>query len=117
MLEQKAKELGRLIGQSTEYQSLRRANEALNSDSQAVALLRRMEELRMSAQRMIERGETPTPEMEKELDDLLAQVQVSPVYQRAVAAQENFDKMMLQVNSWIADGIKSGVVSPIITLG
>jgi cell fate (sporulation/competence/biofilm development) regulator YlbF (YheA/YmcA/DUF963 family) len=117
MLEQKAKELGRLIGQSTEYQSLRRSNEALNSDSQAVALLRRMEELRMSAQRMIERGETPTPEMEKELDDLLAQVQVSPVYQRAVAAQENFDKMMLRVNSWIADGIKSGVGSPIITLG
>jgi cell fate (sporulation/competence/biofilm development) regulator YlbF (YheA/YmcA/DUF963 family) len=117
MLDQKGRELGRLIGQSTEYQSLRRANEGLNSDREAVALLRRMEGLRVSAQRMIERGEEPTAEMEKELDDLLAKVQVSPVYQHAVVAQENFDKLMLQVNAWIAEGIKSGAASPIITLG
>jgi cell fate (sporulation/competence/biofilm development) regulator YlbF (YheA/YmcA/DUF963 family) len=117
MLDQKGRELGRLIGQSAEYQTLKRANEGLNNDSDAVTLLRRMEELRVSAQRMIERGDSPTPQMEQELDDLLSKVQVSPAYQRAVSAQENFDKLMLQVNTWIAEGIKSGAASPIITLG
>ncbi len=117
MVDQKARELGRLIGQSSEYQSLRRANDGLNGDAEAVKLLRRMEELRVNAQQMIERDQTPTSEMERELDDLLAKVQVNPAYQRAIVAQENFDKLMLQVNAWIAEGIKAGAASPIITLG
>ena len=116
-MEQKARELGRIMGQSAEYQALKRANEGLNGDRDAVALLRRMEELRLAAQGMIERGQEPTPEMEQELDQLLSKVQVSPSYQRAITAQENFDKVMMQVNGWIAEGIKSGAASSIITLG
>ena len=117
MLDEKARELGRLIGQSPEYQAVKRANDALNSDRDAVALLRQMDELRERAQRMIERGQNPTPEMEQQLDELLGKVQVNPNYQRAVAAQENFDKTMLQVNNWISEGIRNGATSSIITLG
>ena len=84
---------------------------------EAVALLRKMEQLRSDAQRMIERGASPTPEMETQLDQLLEQVQVNPIYQRMVAAQENFDKTMMRVNEWILDGIQKGAASPIITLG
>jgi len=117
MIEDKAKELGRLIGQSPEYQAVKRANDALSQDSAAVALLRQMEQLRMNAQQMIQRGERPTEEMEKELDGLLGQVQGQGVYQRLVVAQENFDKVMSKVNDWIVDGIERGAASPIITLG
>lgn len=117
MLEEKARDLGRLIGQSSEYQAVKRANDALQADRDAVALLRQMEQIRLDAQRLIERGEEPTPEMERQLDDLLGTVQGNSVYQRAVAAQENFDKLMLRVNDWILDGIKKGGTSPIITLG
>jgi cell fate (sporulation/competence/biofilm development) regulator YlbF (YheA/YmcA/DUF963 family) len=117
VLEDKAKELGRLIGQTPEYQAVRRANDALGEDREAVALLRQMDQLRMDAQRMIDGGTSPTPEMEGQLDQLLEQVQVNPIYQRMVAAQENFDKTMLRVNEWILDGIKKGAASPIITLG
>jgi cell fate (sporulation/competence/biofilm development) regulator YlbF (YheA/YmcA/DUF963 family) len=117
MIEDKAKELGRLIGQSPEYQAVKRANDALSQDAAAVDLLRKMEQLRMNAQQMIQRGERPTEEMEKELDALLSQVQGQPVYQRLVAAQENFDKIMGKVNDWIVDGIERGAASPIITLG
>jgi cell fate (sporulation/competence/biofilm development) regulator YlbF (YheA/YmcA/DUF963 family) len=117
MLDQKGRDLGRLIGQSSEYQALKRANESLSEDGEAVALLRRMEELRGAAQNMIERGSNPTEEMEQELDDLLSKVQVNPTYQRALVAQANFDKLMMQVNTWIAEGIRSGAASPIITLG
>jgi cell fate (sporulation/competence/biofilm development) regulator YlbF (YheA/YmcA/DUF963 family) len=116
MLEEKAKELGRLIGQSPEYQALKRSSEALNDDRDAVALLQQMEKLRGEAQQLIQRGENPTPEMEQQLDTLLEKIQSQPVYQRAVAAQENFDKLMLRVNQWIKDGRLSGAASPIITL-
>ena len=117
MLEEKAKELGRIIGQSPEYQAVKRANDALSQDAAAVALLRQMEQLRMNAQQMMQRGERPTEEMEKELDGLLGQVQGQAVYQRLVSAQENFDKIMGKVNDWIVDGIERGAASPIITLG
>ena len=117
MLDEKARELGRLIGQSTEYQAVKRANESLNGDRDAVALLRQMDQLRDQAQRMIENGENPTPEMEQQLDELLGKVQGNPNYQRAIAAQENFDKTMLQVNNWITEGIRKGSTSSIITLG
>lgn len=117
MIEDKAKELGRLIGQSPEYQAVKRANDALAQDQAAVALLKQMEQLRMSAQQMMQRGERPTEEMERQLDTLLGQVQGQSVYQRLVSAQENFDKIMGKVNDWIVDGIERGAASPIITLG
>lgn len=117
MIEEKAKDLGRLIGQSPEYQALKRANEALADDKDAVALLREMEQLRLDAQRMIARGERPTPDMEERLDGLLGKVQGQPVYQRLIVAQENFDKTMAKVNDWILDGIEKGASSPIIVLG
>ena len=116
-LEERATELGRVIGQSAEYQALKRANEALNGDRDAVTLLRQMEEIRIQAQRMIERGEQPTQEMEEELDGLLSKVQSNSIYQRAVASQENFDKVMMKVNDWILEGIRTGAQSRIITLG
>lgn len=116
MLQDKAVELGRLIGQSPEYQALKRSNEALQNDREAATLLRQMEQLRVDAQRMIERGEQPTEEMERQLDELLGKVQMSGSYQRAIAAQENFDKVMMKVNDMIMEGIKKGATSAIITL-
>jgi cell fate (sporulation/competence/biofilm development) regulator YlbF (YheA/YmcA/DUF963 family) len=117
MLEDKARELGRLIGQSAEYLAVKRSTDALNGDRTAVELLQRMEAIRSEAQQMIERGQQPTEAMEQELDGLLGQVQTNSTYQRAISAQENFDKIMLQVNNWIMEGIRKGAASPIITLG
>lgn len=117
MLEEKAKELGRIIGQSPEYQAVKKSSETLNADRDAVSVLQQMERIRVDAQQMIQRGEQPTPEMEQQLDDLLMKVQGNPIYQRAIAAQENFDKVMYQVNNWIMDGMKKGATSSIITLG
>jgi len=116
LLQDKAQELGRIIGQSSEYQAVRKSSEALSADRDAVTALQAMEKIRQDAQRMIQNGEQPTQEMEKELDELLSKVQVNPVYQRAIAAQENFDKVMYQINNWIMDGMKKGATSSIITL-
>ena len=117
MIEDKGKELGRLIGQSNEYQTLKRASDALNEDKDTVALLQQMEKLRVDAQRAMAKGERPTPEMEQQLDTLLGQIQGRGSYQRLLVAQENFDKVMQRVNDWIMEGIEKGAASPIITLG
>ncbi|HVZ48535.1 MAG TPA: YlbF family regulator [Gemmatimonadaceae bacterium] len=117
MLNERAVELGRLIGQTPEYQAVKRASDALNEDREAVALLEQMERLRREAQQIIARGEQPTAEMEAALDELLGRVQVNPTYQRVIVANENFDKVMQNVNQWILDGIKKGASSSIITLG
>ncbi len=116
MLEEKAKELGKMIGQSPEYQAVKRSSEALNGDRESVTVLQEMEKIRTDAQAMIQRGEQPTQEMEQQLDDLLSKVQTNAVYQRAISAQENFDKVMFQINNWIMDGMKKGATSSIITL-
>jgi cell fate (sporulation/competence/biofilm development) regulator YlbF (YheA/YmcA/DUF963 family) len=117
MLQDKAMELGRLIGQSDEYKAVMRANAALSEDTDAVALLKEMEQLRRQAQEMLARGEDPTPEMEQQLDGMLSKIQVNPSYQRVAVAQENLDKIMRLVNDWISEGITKGAQSPIITLG
>ena len=117
MIEERARDLGRLIGQSKEYQELKRANEALGQDEEAVKLLKSMEQLRVDAQRMIQKGERPTPEMERQLDELLGKVQLQPPYQRLLVAQENFDKLMGRANDWSLEGIEKGAASPIIMLG
>ena len=117
MLEDKARELGRLIGQSPEYKAVKRANDELGADREAVTLLREMERLREEAQNMIGRGQQPTQEMEQKLDELLGQVQGNRVYQSVAVSQENFDKLMMRVNEWILDGIRKGAQSTIITLG
>lgn len=116
MLEEKARDLGRVIGQSSEYQAVKRASGALNGDRDALALIRQMEEIRMEAERMIARGEQPTAEMEQQLDGLLMRVQGNAAYQQMAAAQENFDKLMARVNELILDGIQKGATSSIITL-
>ncbi|MEP6763281.1 MAG: YlbF family regulator [Gemmatimonadaceae bacterium] len=114
MLEDKAKDLGRTIGQSAEYKAVKRSSEALNDNRESSTLIRQMEGIRQEAQAMMDRGQQPTAEMEQQLDVLLEQVQTHAVYQQAVVAQDNFDKLMMRVNQWIADGIKAGAVSSII---
>ena len=116
MIQDKAIELGRQIGQSDEYKAVKRTSDALNEDREAVALIREMEQLRTDAQSMMERGQNPTPEMEQRLDELLGKVQVNATYQRAIAAQDNFEKLMVRVNEWIGEGIRKGATSSIITL-
>ncbi len=117
MLEDKAKDLGRLIGQSSEYQAMKRTAEALQEDAEARTVLTAIEKLRADAQQLIAQGQNPPAEMEDQLDQLLTKVQASMSYQRAIAAQENFDKLMTQVNQYISEGIRAGAASPIIVLG
>jgi cell fate (sporulation/competence/biofilm development) regulator YlbF (YheA/YmcA/DUF963 family) len=116
MIQDKALELGRLIGQTEEYKAVMRATEAINNDAEALELRDAIDALRTRAQETFGTGEGPPPEMEEELNALLVRMQANTSYQKLIVAEENLDKTMRRVNEWISDGIAKGSRSPIITL-
>ncbi|MBI1966670.1 MAG: YlbF family regulator [Gemmatimonadetes bacterium] len=117
MIDEKAQELGRLLGQSEEYKALRRASERLREDAEVQRQLADVERLAQAIELTTQQGQEPSREKVEQYDRALQSVQGSPVYQQVVAAQTNFEKLMAKVNERIFDGMKKGAASPIITLG
>ena len=117
MLEDKAEELGRLLGQTEEYKALRRASDRLREDAAVQKIIAEAEHLAQEIERSAQGGQEPTKEQVEQYDRALQGVQANAVYQGMVAAQANFEKLMSKINARIYDGMKKGSASPIITLG
>lgn len=115
-IQEKALEMGRMVGQSDEYQALKRANDRLMQEADVRSGLERLRALQIQLTKQVEQGTEPTVEQQREVDTLVAKLQGHPVYQAVVVAQENFDKLMYKINELILDGIKKGAESRIITL-
>ncbi len=116
MILKRAEELGRLVGQSEEYQALKRANERLMGDEALKAKLERMRTLQHEAEATLDKGEVPSEATRAELDSLMESVQSHAAYQAFVASQANFDKLMAKLNEQLFEGIRLGSESRIITL-
>lgn len=117
MIHEKAQELGRLIGQSDEYRALQRAQESMGEATELKQKLDRLRQLAEALHRSaLDEKEPPKTDAE-EYDRLFGEIQGDGRYQQLVAAESNFDKMMLRVNERIAEGMRQGADSPIITLG
>jgi cell fate (sporulation/competence/biofilm development) regulator YlbF (YheA/YmcA/DUF963 family) len=117
VLEEKAEDLGRVLGQTDEYKALRRATEALREDQAVQKVLAEAERLAQEIERVAQQGTEPSKEQVEKYDQALQTVQANSVYQQMVAAQSNFEKLMARINARIYEGIKKGAASPIITLG
>lgn len=111
---EKAREVGRLLAQTDEYQALKRANERLSEDRDAVTKINRLSELQESMSRAVRTGVEPPQEEQDEYERLVGEIQTSSAYQGMVAAQSNFDRLMMRVNEEIARGIEAGEQSRII---
>jgi cell fate (sporulation/competence/biofilm development) regulator YlbF (YheA/YmcA/DUF963 family) len=117
VIDQKASELGRVLGQSDEYKALLRASERMKGDATCRQLLADVERIAQEIERAAQQGREPPKDQVEQYDRALQTVQANPVYQQVVAAQANFEKLMAKVNARIYDGMKQGAASPIITLG
>lgn len=117
MIDQKASELGRLLGQSDEYKALVRASERMREDAACRQLLAEVERIAQTIEQAAQAGREPPKEQVEQYDRALQSAQSNPVYQQVVAAQSNFEKLMAKVNARIYEGMKQGAASPIITLG
>ena len=116
MIDEKAIELGRLLGQTDEYKALKRAGDRLRDDPETQRQLAEVERLATDLDRAARSGRQPSKEEIEQYERTAASVQGHPVYQSVVAAQANFDKLMTRVNERIYEGIQRGAASPIITL-
>lgn len=113
MLE-KAKEVGRMIGQTNEYKALQKAQQNLNDDREAVELLNQLSKLEQELQGKLQQGQQPSQEEQEEYQELMGKLQSGSKYQAVIAAQSNFDKIVQKVNDKIGEGIEAGAKSSII---
>lgn len=116
MLDDKALDLGRMIGQSPEYQALRRAEQAMRADQDAVTRLERIQDLARQVDLAISRGELPDEATTQSYERAVRELELSATGQSYVVARANFDKLMARVNQQISQGIEKGATSSIITL-
>ena len=117
MIWDKAQELGRQIGQSTEYQALRRAESTLREDKETVAKLDQIQTLARQVDQMVAGGQMPDQTTAESYENAVRDLEMSPVGQAYVVARANFEKLMTKVNQQISEGMEKGAASSIITLG
>lgn len=110
----KARELGRLIGQTDEFRTLDRARESVSGDRELNGLIETLSKLELELTSAMERGEEPSRESAEAYDKALTRVQANSLYQSLVAAQSNFDKLLGKVNDEIGRGMEAGSRSRII---
>ena len=115
-MDEKAQELGRLLGQSEEYRTLARVSDRMKEDGDVQKLLGEVERLAQEIERAAQAGKEPSKEQVEQYDRAVQAAQTNSVYQQVVAAQANFEKLMARVNARIYEGIKKGAASSIITL-
>jgi cell fate (sporulation/competence/biofilm development) regulator YlbF (YheA/YmcA/DUF963 family) len=113
----KAQELGRQIGQSAEYQALRRAEALLRDDKETVAKLDQIQTLARQVDQLVTAGQMPDQATAEAYETAVRELEMSPVGQAYVVARANFEKLMTRVNQQISEGMEKGVTSSIITLG
>jgi cell fate (sporulation/competence/biofilm development) regulator YlbF (YheA/YmcA/DUF963 family) len=116
MIDEKAQELGRMIGQSSEYQALRRTEQALRDDPEAQRRLETISRLTREFDQGMAQGQSPDEAKVQEYETTLRDFEVSPIGQSYLVARANVDKLMAQVNRSIGEGIERGLTSGIITL-
>ena len=117
MIEDRAMELGRMLGQTNEYKAMQRAREELENTPEVKAQMQRVELLTEKLEPHTREGKEPPKEVAEEYESLFSSIQGHPKYQQVIASQSNFDKMMLQVNEKIVEGIRKGGESSIIMPG
>lgn len=111
---EKAKELGRLVAQTSEYQALRQANRRLAEDEEARTLVQTLSQSHEKVLGHLERGEQPPEDVRKSYEEAFEKAQAHPAYQGLIAAQANFDKVMERINEEMAKGVETGDKSRII---
>lgn len=117
MIEDRALELGRMLGQTDEYKAMHAAREELEITSEVKAQMQRVEMLTEKLEPLAKEGKEPPKELTEEYEALLSSIQAHPKYQKVIAAQSNFDKLMHRVNEKIVEGIRKGAESSIIIPG
>ena len=111
---EKARELGNAIGRTDEYQAVKRAIQSADEDRELGTLRNELEKLEAGIEASLRAGQEPDAETAAAYETAVGKLQANSGYQRLVAAQTNFDKLMARVNQSISQGMEEGGQSRII---
>jgi cell fate (sporulation/competence/biofilm development) regulator YlbF (YheA/YmcA/DUF963 family) len=109
-----ARELGGALARTDEYQAFKRAMDATADDRELIEIRNRIERLEAQIEADLRAGREPSDEMKNDYGDAAQELQRLAAYQRLIAAQSNFEKVMYKVNQTVAEGIEEGAQSRII---
>jgi cell fate (sporulation/competence/biofilm development) regulator YlbF (YheA/YmcA/DUF963 family) len=109
-----ARQLGGALARTDEYQALKRAMDASADDRDLVELKNRIDEIEARIEASLRAGQEPPDDVKEAYGGAMEELQVLAAYQRLVAAQANFEKVMYKVNQTVAEGIEEGAQSRII---
>lgn len=109
-----AERLGQSLARTDEYQALKRAIAASGDDRDLAELQSEIQQLEQQMEVQLRGGEQPTEEQAREYEGCYSRLQANSTYQRLVAAQANFDKVLVRVNETVQKGIQKGADSRII---
>jgi cell fate (sporulation/competence/biofilm development) regulator YlbF (YheA/YmcA/DUF963 family) len=109
-----AKDLGNALARTDQYQALKRAVSAADDDREIAELRSELENLEGQIEASLRAGKEPGDEIKEGYEKAVGRLQALPAYQRLVASQANFDKIVQQVNQTIMQGLEEGAESRII---
>ncbi len=109
-----AKDLGNALARTDEYQNLKRASDAAEEDRDLVDLKNRIQSIEAELQASLQSGQEPSEELRSSYAKTAEELQAMSAFQRVIAAQTNFEKIMYKVNETVAKGIEEGAQSRII---
>ncbi|MDT8340822.1 MAG: YlbF family regulator [Longimicrobiales bacterium] len=109
-----ARSLGNALARTDEYQAFRRAMREADDDREIAELRSRLQKLEEVLGAEMRAGREPDSEQVREYEAEAERLQANATYQRLVAAQANFDKVLQKVNATIAQGMEEGAKSRII---
>ncbi|MEX2571040.1 MAG: YlbF family regulator [Gemmatimonadota bacterium] len=113
-IKERAREIGKLLSRTREYEELKAANEKLGEDREAVTAMNQLAALEDQITSFIRAGREPETELQEEYSRLAEQLQQRSSYQAVVAGQSNFERVMTTINEEIGRGIEAGEQSRII---
>jgi cell fate (sporulation/competence/biofilm development) regulator YlbF (YheA/YmcA/DUF963 family) len=113
-IEELALDLGQALGRTDEYQALRRAAESVDDDRELTELRNALQALESELMTSLRAGQEPSDEDKDRYEALARDLQSKAIYQRLVAAQANFDKVLQRANETISRGIEQGAKGRII---
>lgn len=103
---EKAKELGEMIVDSSEYDELKEAEQAMEGNDEAKEILEEFQAQQKKMQMAQQNGKQITQDMQKEMQGLQAKMEQNEKIKEFMEAQQKFNKVMQTVNQVIQNTMK-----------
>ncbi len=104
-LQEKAKDLGREIRDTSEYEELKRSEDNLSGDPAAQEIIQEVQEVQQQIETAQRMGVQPNEEQMNKFNELRQKMHENLTVRSFIKAQEELNELMKTVNESISEGI------------